>query len=289
MIGFSDWPQRQALHDLRAAALAARPAVEARGPEALRAVPLEDDLQLACDTDYLPRYDVLHEVALGADAELAGYAMALLVGDAVHGQIGTQPGLLPYRSQPGARRAALVRGLHVVDARHDLDSALPELVTSLPTERVIPPLVEVARRLRGNVEAVANADYGMEATRHGAALRAVLDSEGCRMSGEQRWYPAEVVELTGHDPDSGDIWLPCIALLVLDDIHHNGAHDQTTFRWMHHAARLLDAPEPLRGPILAGIRHVMERCAPGEWDPYFEWLPKEIGQSAVMVPWVDVA
>lgn len=289
MIGFSDWPKRQVLHDLRCVAEAARPAVEARGGEALKAVPLEADLQLACDGDYLDHVIALDAVARGADAELAGYAMALLIGDAVHGQIGFAPEGLPVDSQPGARRAALARGLHAADEAHDLGVALPELVTSLPKEQVIPPLMQIARELRGMVDAVAHADYGMDAARHAEAIRAVLDTEDCRFPKGERWYPAEVVELTGHDPDNGATWLPCIALLVLDDIHYGGDFDQMTFRWMKQAARLLEAPERMRGPILRGIRHVMEREVPGYWDPYFEWMPRKIAESAVMVPWEDVA
>ncbi|QDC07780.1 hypothetical protein FHY55_00305 [Oceanicola sp. D3] len=289
MISFSDWPKRQVLHDLRCVAQASRPAAEARGDAALLAVPLEADLQLACDDDYLSRITALTAVARSEDAELAGYAMALLIGDAVHGQIGFTPDALPVARQPRARRAALARGLHVVDEVHELGTELPELETSLPPERVIAPLVQIAQELRGMVDAVAMADYGMDAERHAEALRAVLDAEGCRFPKGERWYPAEVVELTGHDPDNGATWFPCIALLVLDDIHHHGDFDQMTFRWMRHAKRLVAAPEHVRKPILAGIRHLLESGPPGEWDPYWDWMPQKIAEQAVMVPWEDVA
>ena len=277
-----DWPSRQVLRDLAAVAEATEPSLP------IGTGPL---LKLEPEGSYLEVLELL-EAALGSTPEATARALAILLADALYDQVGPEAGWEEVRTlimaQPRARRAALARGVNaVLEARSDRDSPrfTRDVCLSEPAKTLIPPLVDLARGLSSpEIESVAMADYGDRHKRHAAALRAVLADPVCRFPAGERWFPAEVVELTGHVPEDATAWR-CIALLVLDDVHCQGDYDQMTFRWMRNAEVFLGLPDLFRKPILRGIRHVMESA--DLWDPYFDQYRDTQKERWAYLPWWD--
>ncbi len=302
----SDWPKRQVLNDLWAlgqASLARAPFLlrledcgQADLAAQLREVSQTKEMRLETGDSYLAVLAYLNRLAFDGEPADAAFALAVLLADAVHGQVGPEGeyfGWLVWRKRlddmPRAWAATLARGFAMALDVHDIDAAprpTKQMFLSEDKAAIIAPLVALARRLEGAmIDAVASADYGYRADEHATALLAVLADEACKFPAGERWFPAEVVELTGHDPTNGATFLPCICLLILDDLHNAGSFDQMSYRWMNNADLFLGALEAFRNPILRGIRHVMEQDFPDNWDPYFEWKPSKIETLARFVPW----
>ena len=63
---------------------------------------------------------------------------------------------------------------------------------------------------------ISQADYGMEAEQHYAALQTVLHEQNGYLSTEcnQAWYPAEVVELAAYAPGDAAAYTLCRLMLI---------------------------------------------------------------------------
>lgn len=293
----SDWPRQQCLFDLAAVARVNRSAVgriaDGAVAERLASLPDAPIVRLETDEGYLPALEILDRASVGDDTEAAAFAWALLLADGLCDQVGptelwraARP-LLEVIPRPQA--AALWRGAAFYHAHRyeDLPGTVPEnaFLSDLP-DAVISPLVTLARGLDEHaIQTIARADYGNDVKEHVAGLRATLADDLCCFPSKDRWYPAEVVELTGHLPNTPAAWR-CIALLILDDIHNRGAYDQMNYRWQTNAPVFLDLPEGFRIPILRGIRHIMEQAGPGAWNPFFDWHRPELQAKWHLLPWL---
>ncbi|MCY4179620.1 MAG: hypothetical protein OXD48_04990, partial [Litoreibacter sp.] len=224
-------------------------------------------------------------------SDAAVHALAVLLAEALEGSRGFamdagdwQDHAAFIRALDPPRRAVLMRAWYTLDELRSFDWRKPVQdladMRGLDRAQVMAPLVHMAKAMpEHEIKSVALADYCSRADEHEAALRAVLAEPECRFPNNERWFPAEVVELTAHVPsDPGAI--ACTALCILDDIHNNGDYDQMSFRWGQHSETYLTWHECRRLPILRGIRYLYERDPHGSWG--FQY-PK----AAQPIPWFE--
>ena len=199
-----------------------------------------------------------------------------------------------YRGLPAPARAAIFTGYHLLSRmgriRLDADIALSDRQTRTSAE-VHAALVALARRLTPDKRrSVARADGPGAAARHAAALDAVLALPDAALpEGAARWYPGEVLDLTSLLPGASG-FVEATALVLADHLRRAGSGDMARctaaeFLWLQMAGSYRDLPEPGRGAILAGYRHLYETLP--RWDPYAGWPPARIAREGVVIPLAD--
>lgn len=157
---------------------------------------------------------------------------------------------------------------------------------TVDADDIIAPLCRIAREMtEEQLGSIAKADYGRDIEKHLTALRKLLKHEQCRFPEDDVWFPAEVVELVGYDPNAKG-FIGCTAILIVNDVIRKGRVDLMSFRWMNEAKTYCKLPDDLYGPVLRGIRHIYEAYG-GGWDPYREWKPLKIEKDALYVPYFD--
>lgn len=193
-----------------------------------------------------------------------------------------------------AYRSALLRAANVYLIQRKKTN-IPRLTPldrlSLPPAAVMTPLANLARTAtEEDIRAIATADLGVFQLETDHAMRALLADPLCRMPESDRWHPGEGLSLTSYSPGKPG-FLVSTALILIDDIHHEGRFDHSEFRWKKRHTAYQDLPEPWRGPILRGFRHVMELFSPFDWETV-GFLDLSQGPSADIretgiVPWFD--
>lgn len=278
----ANWLRAQILHDLNAVAAAC----QAAAPD----VGLGPDFSLPEGDAAFAVLERLQLLSLDHDSQdAAAFALAFLLAEATRGRRGFvmdardwQDHAAFIRALPPPRRAVLMRAWHILnDGYEELVPALKDAeMRGLDRADVMAPLIALAKGMsEAEIATIAAADYGMDIDSHTAALREVLAHPECRFPRNDRWYPAEVVELVAHCPgDSGGV--RCTALCILDDIHNNADYDQMTFRWGRHSADYIGWPPSVGTPILRGVRYLYESAILGPWGFQF---PK----TARPIPWFD--
>lgn len=304
-----EWPYRQLLHDLRGVALACDDALpRVRDLAVAKDRPLVGDVlasileepQLKCDVS--DSYNLTRKaLQIGAwqqndDPEMATFCIAILLADVWHTNIGfgspdqdwADFSLFVMGLSP-ARRGVILKAYSELRlmGKCDVDS-IPN-PSEFPTEDagdILAPLCQIAREMtEDQLVSIAQADYVCDVEKHLAALHKVLKHDQCRFPEGEVWYPAEVVELTGHCPGANG-FIGCTALLIIDDVIRKGWAAQMSFRWMINAKTYCDLPAHQRDPILRGIRHIYETDGDG-WNPYWEWKPSKLEGKAYHVPYFD--
>jgi len=194
-----------------------------------------------------------------------------------------------------ARRSAILRAADVYLKQRQMTDTLGltgQDRFSLPPDAVITPLADLARSAtEEDIRAIAIADLGAFQIETDHALRALLADPECRMPEKgDRWHPAEGLSLTSHSPGKPG-FLVSTALMLVDDIHHDGGYDFSEFRWQRRHSVYQDLPEPWRTPILCGFRHMMEFFSPLDWGTVGIL---DLGQDASadiretgLIPWFD--
>jgi hypothetical protein len=94
------------------------------------------------------------------------------------------------------------------------------------------------------------------------------------MTVAQYWYPSEVLELSTHFPTSPG-FVECTAILLLNAMEKRDPLGWFNSRWPACSPHYLALPEPLRWPILAGLRFLYETdsLSPSYYDGVPETLP----------------
>ncbi len=190
---------------------------------------------------------------------------------------------------PPARRAVILKAYSDLRLMGKCDVDRIPNPNEFPTEDaddIITPLCQMAREMtEDQLVSIAKADYGCDVEKHLAALRKVLKHDQCRFPEGEVWFPAEVVELVGYDPNATG-FIGCTALLIINDVIRKERVDLMSFRWMNEAEIYCKLPDDHYGPVPRGIRHIYETYD-GGWDPYWEWKPLKIKNDAVYVPYFD--
>jgi hypothetical protein len=90
-------------------------------------------------------------------------------------------------------------------------------------------------------------------------------------------------------------FLVSTALLLIDDIHHDAEFDYADYRWHTRPGVYHHLPDPWRGAILRGFRHIMEIQSPLSWDfgDTVGWVDlsrdarSDISETG-LIPWFDL-
>lgn len=214
----------------------------------------------------LPLLDGLERIAI-TQAEGFDLAVVVLLADVLQSQ--TAPDALTQvwaaataqlGNWPTTLRAAMANGLRQAKT---LDQIAMQIMPSdqdyqtHPTQPIADQLLRIARSMRRDeLYEVARADIVTEIENHFAALIELIGKRDGIFSEDDRWYPAEVVEMTSYHPS----WVGfegCTAILLLNALKH-GDPLGVDFRWSSLGAAYCALRPSTRDPILAGIRHLYE-------------------------------
>ncbi|SMX26730.1 hypothetical protein TRP8649_00815 [Pelagimonas phthalicica] len=134
-----------------------------------------------------------------------------------------------------------------------------ELMLSRSLAEVEALLIPLAKSLSAaGVEAVARAEYGGDVEIHKAGLQKMLaGTDMVYPDPSDRRHPAEVVELVSHVPGQFG-HAPCLAIVLLDAVRSGDDCDNAAFRWKLQAEYILQMPERMRAPLVAGFRYLYE-------------------------------
>lgn len=295
--------QFQALCDLRALAARADDAVRAR---TLSLVPSKlgvGDLDRliagrGCRLDPDDPVDLHDTLLLAAtvptpDRGAFVMATAILLADRLQGGAGTDDlwhhwDTLRdvYETLPAPARSAICRGFYAAHATGRVRLDAPPTGAALASasrDAVAADLFALARTLgEDEIAAVARADYGREQADHEAALRVLLGGpDGMLPPLDDRWFPAEVVELVSHVPGRPG-FAQCTAVVLIEALRLGDPHDNASYRWSSIAPAYAALPPAQREPIFAGFRALCERDP--DWNPYFDWTEAKIASDGVAIP-----
>lgn len=134
------------------------------------------------------------------------------------------------------------------------------------------------------MEAVARADYGMDVEIHKAGLQEMLAGTDMAYPKHDDNWPlvAEVVELVSHVPGQFG-HAPCLAIVLLDAIRSDDHCDNAAFRWEQQAEYILQMPERMRAPLVAGFRYLYE--SDPDWG---DFLFEKAGQPVLLPTGIGV-
>jgi hypothetical protein len=160
----------------------------------------------------------------------------------------------------------------------EICTPMAEELATCPADRIEAALIAIARQMTAvDLDHVARADYGCDTDRHRAALYALLADQRVSYPPDDRWYPAEVVELVSHVPgDPGHI--SCLAIVLLDALRTGDLHGNASFRLEQQFNAIARLPRIARDTFLAVFRHLYE--VHPAWDPALA--------GGAVLPWVDL-
>ncbi|MDC0659840.1 hypothetical protein N6L27_17710 [Leisingera sp. SS27] len=169
-----------------------------------------------------------------------------------------------YRAATPPVRAALMNGFKRL--RHsrllpdDCKPSEEDLLTRALSD-VEEILIPIARSMTSaEIESVAAADYGMDLEKHMGALTDLLDSPTLAYPPGERWFPAEVVELTSHVQGRTG-WLPCSAIMLLDAVRTLDNRSNAEFRFESQWRDYRRLPARERAAFHAALRYLYESDA----------------------------
>ena len=164
------------------------------------------------------------------------------------------------RTWPDTLRAAVANGLRRAVALGLISQEPPPAQDCVTRAAVMiaEPLLRIARAMRPDeLDAVVHEDYGNDVARHLAALKHVIRNQNGIFSGDQAWFPAEVVELAAHVADRPG-FEGCTALLLLNALAKGDLREDIAIRWPRLGPAYCALRPSARDPVLAGIRHIYE-------------------------------
>lgn len=174
-----------------------------------------------------------------------------------------------YRNAAPPVRAALMNGFERL--RHsrllpdDCKPSEKDLLTRELSD-VEEILIPIARSMTPTeIESVAAADYGVDLEKHMSALTDLLNSPALAYPPGERWFPAEVVELTSHVQGQTG-WIPCSAIMLLDAVRTLDDQSIAEFSFERQWRDYSRLPAPARSAFHAAFRYLYEKDA---FDPHF--------------------
>jgi len=190
-----------------------------------------------------------------------------------------------YANLPRATHSAILRGYAVAHALGKVTLPTPpaddDRLTT-PKHTVLMALRDCARTLDdAQIESIARADYGMDAARNAAALRALLASSRLLLPLEGRHIPGEVLELVSLVPGRAG-FAQCSALILIEALERGDPFGTAAFRWRGVAAAYRALPSAEADPLLRGFRALAETDP--TWDPYFEMSDTDRAAQTVPIP-----
>lgn len=192
-----------------------------------------------------------------------------------------------FLAQPAPIRAALMNGFDFLCQLGPGDgSCQPEPADCITHARagLEQALIALARQVTPDeIDHIARADYGNDADRHHATLSTLLADPRIAYPPDDRWFPAEVVELVSHVPGKPG-HVPCLAIVLLDALRTGDLHGNAEYRLYGQLKEVLALPEPARSVLVAAFRHLYE--TERNWNPFVAGGSLPIDQTTL--PWTDL-
>jgi len=199
-----------------------------------------------------------------------------------------------FRQLPRLQRAALLNGFKRLNKLGGFewgdppvwdDPYPPEEGITFSLEEILKPLlVNIQSTSKEELEAIARSDSYSSFEKHLSSLRDLIWKYDAAPNDSHYWYPMEAVELKGHV--SATRGFECaISIILMSDLVGASHSEQTDNNWGHSADFIVQMPESLRKPLLAGYRYLYETDEYGDWDP-FSFVTKYFGDDSRLLPLV---